>query len=94
MKKQIIITIALMFIVMVSKAQKNVYFTITHKLSTSDFAFNQTAQNDLMQDFKITRVDYYISSIKIIHDGGMEMVCALGFCHGEWCCMPSKLFEI
>ena len=73
MKKQIIITVALMLIVMVSKAQKNVYFTITHKLSTSDFAFNQTAQNDLMQDFKITRVDYYISSIKIIHDGGMEM---------------------
>ncbi len=73
MKKQIIITIALMFIVLASKAQKNVYFTITHKLSTSDFAFNQTAQNDLMQDFKITRVDYYISSIKIIHDGGMEM---------------------
>lgn len=73
MKKQIILTIALMFTMMISKAQKNVYFTITHKLATANFAFNQTAQNNLAQDFKITRVDYYISSIKIIHDGGMEI---------------------
>lgn len=73
MTKSIFLTIALMFTMMISKAQKNVYFTITHKLATANFAFNQTAQNDLMQDFKITRVDYYISSIKIIHDGGMEM---------------------
>lgn len=62
-----------MFTMMISKAQKNVYFTITHKLATTNFAFNQIAQNNLAQDFKITRVDYYISSIKIIHDGGMEM---------------------
>lgn len=73
MTKSIFLTIALMLTMMISKAQKNVYFTITHKLATANFAFNQTAQNDLMQDFKITRVDYYISSIKIIHDGGMEM---------------------
>jgi hypothetical protein len=73
MTKSIFLTIALMFTMMISKAQKNVYFTITHKLATANFAFNQTAQNSLMQDFKITRVDYYISSIKIIHDGGMEM---------------------
>lgn len=73
MTKTIFLTIALMFTMMISKAQKNVYLTITHKLATANFAFNQTAQNDLMQDFKITRVDYYISSIKIIHDGGMEM---------------------
>ncbi len=72
MTKSILLTIALMFTIMISKAQKNVYFTITHKLATANFAFNQTAQNDLMQDFKITRVDYYISGIKIIHDGGME----------------------
>jgi hypothetical protein len=72
MKKYIILSIALTFMVMLSKAQKNVYFTITHKLATSNFAFEQTVQNDLMQNFKITRVDYYISGIKIIHDGGLE----------------------
>lgn len=73
MTKSIFLTTALMFTMMISKAQKNVYFTITHKLATANFAFNQIAQNNLTQDFKITRVDYYISSIKIIHDGGMEM---------------------
>ncbi len=73
MKKSILLTIALIFAITISNAQKNVYFTITHKLNTADFAFNEVAQNDLLQDFKITRVDYYISGIKIIHDGGMEI---------------------
>jgi len=72
MTKSTFLTIVLMFTMLISKAQKNVYFTITHKLNTASFAFNQTAQNDLMQDFRITRVDYYISSVIIIHDGGME----------------------
>lgn len=54
-------------------AQKNINLTIAHKLGTSNFAFNQTAQNNLTKDFKITRVDYYISGIIIIHDGGMQM---------------------
>ncbi|KAA5536513.1 T9SS type A sorting domain-containing protein [Taibaiella lutea] len=51
-------------------AQKNVTLNITHKLGANNFAFNTTAQNDLTQNFQITRVDYYISGIKIIHDGG------------------------
>lgn len=72
MTKSILPAIALMFTIMTSEAQKNVYFTIAHKLGTANFAFNQTAQNDLMQDFRITRVDYYISGISIIHDGGLE----------------------
>lgn len=71
MTKSILLSFALMFSFMISNAQKNVYLTISHKLGASNFAFNQTAQNNLSQDFKITRVDYYISGIKIIHDGGM-----------------------
>lgn len=71
MTKSTLVSIALMFVFTISKAQKNVYFTITHKLASSNFAFNQISKNDMSQDFKITRVDYYISSIKIIHDGGM-----------------------
>ncbi len=73
MNKSIILTLALMFTSLISKAQKDVYLTIAHKLNTADFAFNQSAQNNLANDFKITRVDYYISGIKIIHDGGMEI---------------------
>jgi hypothetical protein len=70
--KSILLTIALMFTFVISNAQKNVFLTVSHKLASANFAFNQTAQNDLMQNFRITRIDYYISSIKIIHDGGIE----------------------
>lgn len=72
MTRKIFLSIALMFIVMISEAQKNVYLTIKHMLGNANFAFNQTAQNDLTQDFQVTRVDYYISSIYIIHDGGQQ----------------------
>lgn len=53
-----------------AEAQKDITLTITHKLGANNFAFNTTAQNDLMQNFQITRVDYYISKVSIIHDGG------------------------
>lgn len=73
MTKSILLSLALMLACAISNAQKNVYLTISHKLGASNFAFNQVAQNNLPQDFKITRVDYYISGIKIIHDGGMVL---------------------
>jgi hypothetical protein len=72
MKNKILLFIALMFTAGLSNAQKNVYFTITNKLGSSNFGYGQVAQNDLMQNFKISRVEYYISGIKIIHDGGTE----------------------
>jgi hypothetical protein len=53
-----------------SFAQKDVYLTISHKIGELPFAFNQEHTNNLGQTFTITRMDYYISSIKIIHDGG------------------------
>jgi hypothetical protein len=59
-------------------AQKNVTLTIKHKLGASPFAFTQASQNNLMHDFKITRVDYYMSGFTIIHDGGMQMVVPAG----------------
>lgn len=71
--KNIAIIFTLMFVSFIVKAQKNVTLHIIHKLGTAPFALNQTAQNNLSQDFKVTRVDYYISGIKIIHDGGMEL---------------------
>lgn len=67
MKKQFSLIMAFTLLFSISKAQKDIYFTITHKLGTADFVFNQNAQNNLMQDFKISRIDYYISGIKIIH---------------------------
>lgn len=71
--KNITIFFTLLFVSLIANAQKKVKLHIAHKLGTADFAFNQTAQNNLSQNFKISRVDYYISRIKIIHDGGMEL---------------------
>ena len=47
-------------------------------LGTNTFAFNQTTTNDLSQDFKITRIDYYLSKFTIIHDGGTETTVPAG----------------
>lgn len=61
------LVIALSFI---GLSQKDVYLTFSHKNGNEAFAFNQTLSNNLGQNFEITRVDYYVSKIKIIHDGG------------------------
>lgn len=71
--KNITILFTLLFVSLIAHAQKNVTLHISHKLGTAPFAFNETVQNNLSQDFKISRIDYYISGIKIIHDGGMEL---------------------
>lgn len=76
MKNFLIFIIALMFTSVISNAQQNIYLNINHKLGSANFALNQASQNDLLQNFKITRLDYYISSIHIIHDGGQEMLVA------------------
>ena len=73
MLRSLLLSFALLFVLTTSQAQQNVFLTITHKLGNSNFAFNQVAQNNLLQDFKIIRLDYYISGIIIIHDGGQEI---------------------
>lgn len=54
-------------------AQKNVYLAINHKVGSEPLEYNQTFFNDLEHAYQLTRVDYYISSIKIIHDGGQTL---------------------
>lgn len=71
--KNITVLVTLLLVSFIVKAQKNVTLHITHKLGTSAFALNQPAQNNLSQNFQVTRIDYYISGIKVIHDGGMEL---------------------
>jgi Secretion system C-terminal sorting domain len=53
-------------------AQKKVNLVIAHKLGSAPFSYNTTVQNNLGQDFQFTRVNYYISGITIVHDGGVE----------------------
>jgi hypothetical protein len=69
--KNILFILGFLCTALIGNAQKNVTLKINHKLGSNSFAFNQTAQNDLNQQFQITRIDYYISKITLIHDGGM-----------------------
>jgi hypothetical protein len=78
MKKLVFIIATIAMIIPSSQAQKDVHLTIKHLLGDQTFAFNQAATNDLGNDFSITRVDYYLSKITIIHDGGMETAALTG----------------
>jgi Secretion system C-terminal sorting domain len=55
-----------------SFAQNSVQLNIHHKLATEDFALNTPAKNNKGNDFKLTRLEYYLSEISILHDGGIE----------------------
>lgn len=66
-----ILLIAALVTPIITNAQTPVELHINHKLSNNSFAFNQAAQNDLGNDFNVTRLEYYISNISIKHDGGM-----------------------
>jgi hypothetical protein len=66
-----ILLIAAFVTPIITNAQTPVELHISHKLSSNSFAFSQAAQNDLGNDFNVTRLEYYISKISIKHDGGM-----------------------
>jgi Secretion system C-terminal sorting domain len=52
-------------------AQTQVYLHISPKMGEMPFALNETAYHpDDNTDLKFTRFDYYLSGIKIKHDGG------------------------
>lgn len=70
MKKNLLLLLA--FAALTSMAQTNVYLKINHKLGAQAFAFSQPASNNLGNDFNVTRMEYYISDIILIHDGGMQ----------------------
>lgn len=51
-------------------SQQNVILEIQHKLKDVPFAFNQSGENNLGHAFTLRRMDFYLSGIEIIHDGG------------------------
>ena len=53
-------------------AQTQVNLHVHHKLDGPDFAFNQMGTTDQNTDFQLTRMEYYLSNITIIHDGNMQ----------------------
>lgn len=67
-----IITLSAFFLLLIcsSRAQNEVWLNIHHKLGNEDFAFNAGAVNNMGHHFNVTRLEYYISEISIVHDGG------------------------
>ncbi len=66
----------LLFIILVmavgfASAQVNVTLHMTQKLGGEPFAFNSAAEAEMGYSFIMTRMEYYISEIKLIHDGGV-----------------------
>jgi len=74
MKKLILISITFLMFNMSSSAQNNIQLRINHKLGDANFEMGTAAKNNLGNDLKFNRLQYYISEITIIHDGGTETV--------------------
>ncbi len=55
----------------VAQAQNNLELHLSPRLGNAPFALNMPVSAG-SYDYKITRVEYYISEIKITHDGGQE----------------------
>ena len=53
-------------------AQSDVYLKITHKLNDNPFTTSVVGTNNEGDDFTIDRLQYYVSGIKLIHDGAQE----------------------
>lgn len=71
MKK--IVLFSLLFLTgIITNAQTEVNLKINHKLGLENFALGAVSSNNLGYDFKATRLQYYLSQVTIIHDGGME----------------------
>ncbi len=70
MKNHLLSFVAFLLMCNFSVAQNSVQLNIHHKLGASDFAMNQASANNLDNNFKVTRLEYYISEISITHDGG------------------------
>ena len=74
MKKVILFALVIGAFSFQLKAQNDIIFKIHHKLGESDFSLQQEATNNLDNNFKVKRLEYYISEVSIIHDGGLESI--------------------
>ena len=59
-----------MLSVLTAWSQQSVRLAIDHQLGGTAFGSSVTAQNDLGNDFRTERLQFYISQIELVHDGG------------------------
>tara|TARA_B100000508_G_C11465730_1_gene282279 strand:+ start:6534 stop:7607 length:1074 start_codon:yes stop_codon:yes gene_type:complete len=74
MKKYLILLITLSFVTTTIQAQVDVKLRINHKSGSQDFKFNDVVTAKDGYNIRFTRLQYYISKIKLIHDNGKETV--------------------
>lgn len=72
MKKNLLTLLVSAAIIATSFGQTDVIFNINHKLGASNFEMNSASTNNMSHKFNVQRLQYYISEIIIIHDGGTE----------------------
>lgn len=70
--KTVLSILAFSILTLPSNAQVNTELRIYHMLGTQAFQMSTTTQNNLSQDFQVERLQYYVSSFSIVHDGGTE----------------------
>lgn len=63
----------LFFVGNILYGQQNVVLEIQHMLKDVPFAFNKGTENNMGHAFTLRRMDYYLSAIEIIHDGGQKI---------------------
>lgn len=70
--KKILLSLALGFSFVGLSAQTDLSFNIDHKLGTEAFSFETSLNSNQNIPLEVTRLDYYISEITLVHDGGQE----------------------
>jgi len=71
MKRAVLLLLVVLFCGLDLFGQNNVEINFQHTLGTELFEMNKGAQNNLGNDFEVTRLQYYVSGISIVHDGGI-----------------------
>ena len=72
MKQVLLLSIAILLLSFNAFSQNTVKLNINQELGALPFTLNTGAQNSLGDDFKISRLEYYLSQFTVVHDGGME----------------------
>lgn len=69
MKKTFLLTL-LSILAFILNGQVNVTLHMEEKLGDQYFAYNLTSEAEMGYSFNVSRLQYYVSEIKLIHDGG------------------------
>lgn len=70
MKNYLIIVLFSTLTAISTIAQTNVELSIHHKLGDSDFTTGEELTTNLGHSFNVSRLEYYVTRISIVHDGG------------------------